>query len=570
MEPRTVSLRRRTLFLVAAITMVLVAALYFPMRYFLLQSFRKLERQTALEHLDRAENAIRNYENQVAATTQDYATWDDTFNYLTGTNPEYARINFVEETFQNNRVGLIVVLDREGRVFYSGAWDLEADVAIEVPHLDGVIATLCPGARCHHESGLVDTENGPMLAAAYAVERSDGTGPSPGVLIMGRWLTEGEVDRLGEALELDLTLHRERQTRRRRVRVIDHERVQASGVLDDQDGRPLLVARVVMPREVYRRGVSATNAIALSVGIAGIAFAIVILLLLDRVVLRRLGRLSKDVRSVSASADPTLRVAVQGKDELAALASQINGMLSDLANAREVIRSAFGRYVSEDVARVILSRPEGTELGGQQREVTILFSDLRGYSTITEKMSPADVVGLLNEYFGAMSEIVEAHGGVVIEFLGDAILAVFNAPTEVDRHAEAAVRAALAIEAHGEELNKGWEASGRAELWKAHGIEALRSRIGLHTGRVVVGNLGNKTRMKYAVIGDTVNTAARVQTLNDSLGTFVLLTEQVRAELGEELRAQLIDRGEHAVKGRERAVHVYTVSPGSRAPEPQG
>lgn len=558
MEPaQPASLRRRTLVLVAATTLVSVVALYVPLRFVLLRSFRDLERETAFAHLDRAENAIRNSQNQVAATTRDYAAWDDTFFWLRGEAPQYPSINFVEETFENNHVGLVFAIDLRGALVYGSAWDLEEGTPMPMPDVTPIVETLCPRARCRQESGLVETSNGPMLAAAHAVERSDGSGPSPGVLFMGRWLTDEEVERLALSLELDLELREPPDGTERRVRRLDDDRVSARGPLHDRGGHPYLTIEVVMPRDVYHRGVDATNAIALAVALMGLVFAIAMLLLVDRVVLRRVHRLSADVQRVST--DDSLRVAVQGNDELAALAIRINGMLGDLAKARAMLRSAFGRYVSEEVAREVLSRPEGAELGGQTRDVTILFMDLRGYSTITEKMEPADVVALLNDYFGAMSEIVEKHGGVVIEFLGDAILAVFGAPASLDRHADAAVRAALAIEEHGEELNLRWRASGRADLWRAHGIEALRSRIGIHSGRVVVGNLGSKTRMKYAVIGDTVNTAARVQTLNDALGTFVLVTSEVEAQLGEELKARLVDRGEHAVKGRERPVHVYTL-----------
>ena len=224
-----------------------------------------------------------------------------------------------------------------------------------------------------------------------------------------------------------------------------------------------------------------------------------------------------------------------------------------------VLRQAFGRYVSEDVARAVLARPGGTKLGGETRDV--LFSDVRDYSTISEKLPPAEVVDLLNEYFGAMSEVIDRQGGCVIEFLGDAILAVFGAPGELPDHAERAVRAALQMQRRGAELNLAWERNGKASLWKERGIPALASRIGVHTGRVVAGNLGSKTRMKYAVIGDTVNAASRVEHLNNTLGTDLLFTEEVRIRLPPELVALARDAGEHPVKGRGQPVHVFTMRP---------
>ena len=557
--PRRASLRRKTLLLVGATTLGLVAALYVPLRALLLGSFRELEDDEAAQNLDRAANAIDTQRAQVEATCRDYAVWDDTFAFLGGEDPEYPRTNFPRETYDHNRLAMIVLLDTSGAVRFGGAYDRERRAEVAVPDLAPALERLCPRGRCAARSGLIETPFGPMLIAAHPVLPSDGSGTARGAMIMGRELDDAQIAELGEATDLALSIVRSDDARPMLTEVLDEERLAVHAPLADVTGAPYLRLRVEMARDVYARGVLGTRVLAVAVAIAGLVFGVLILLLLDRVVLRRVGRLSQDVERVSSSADPSQRVAVQGEDELAGLATSINGMLGELAAAREVIRSAFGRYVSEDVARAILAQPEGPVLGGQVREVTILFSDIRGYSTISERMAPADVVDLLNEYFGAMSAVIESEGGVVIEFLGDAILAVFGAPGDLDEHAERAVRAALAIERRGEELNRAWDASGRSGLWRDHGIEALRSRIGIHTGRVVAGNLGSRTRMKYAVIGDAVNTAARVEGLNDVVGTSVLLTAQVREQLSDALAERTQDRGEHAVKGRERPVHVFTI-----------
>jgi adenylate cyclase len=314
-----------------------------------------------------------------------------------------------------------------------------------------------------------------------------------------------------------------------------------------------------MARDVYARGLLGVRSLVLTIALAGLVFGVAIVVALDRLVLRRVSSLSADVREIAGAADPTARVRVAGDDELTTLGHGINAMLSELASAREVIRAAFGRYVSEEVAHAVLSQPELARLGGETRIVTILFSDIRGYSTIAEHLAPAEVVTLLNDYFGAMGEVVEAEGGCVIELLGDAILAVFGAPGALPDHATRALRAAVAMQRRGDALNREWDESGRSALWRTHGISALRSRIGLHTGPVVAGNLGSRTRMKYAVIGDTVNTAARVEGLNGPLGTDVLFTAEVFEAIDATLATQARDLGEHAVKGRERPVHVYTL-----------
>jgi adenylate cyclase len=259
-----------------------------------------------------------------------------------------------------------------------------------------------------------------------------------------------------------------------------------------------------------------------------------------------------------ASGKLDTRVSVAREDEFGLLGDNFNRMAEGLQE-REFIRDTFGRYMSEEVARSLLSRPELLALGGEEREVTVLFSDLRGYSSVSERLRPTEVVALLNEYLGAMNEIIEAHRGCVIEYLGDAILAVFGAPNELPEHATAAVRCAAAMRERLVELNRGGEARGVAAQWQALGFEQLAARVGIHTGRVVAGNLGSKTRMKYAVTGDTVNVAARLEQLNKQLGTEILFSGDVRERLAEDVRELTVERGSHLVKGRDGEVATWSI-----------
>ncbi len=252
------------------------------------------------------------------------------------------------------------------------------------------------------------------------------------------------------------------------------------------------------------------------------------------------------------------RVGFERRDEFGLLGQRFDDMAEGLEE-RDFIRETFGRYVSEDVASSLLANREAIELGGEERVVTILFSDLRGYSTLSEVLSPTQIVSFLNAYLGGMNEVIEEHNGTVIEYLGDAILAVFGAPYELANHPVLAVRCAAAMRVRLNEQNDEWERSGLAELWKSHGLEAPAARIGVHTGKVVAGNLGSTTRMKYAVIGDTVNVAARLEQLNKELETDILFSEAVWNLLDDELREQVQDVGAHQVKGRAQAVHAYTL-----------
>lgn len=222
------------------------------------------------------------------------------------------------------------------------------------------------------------------------------------------------------------------------------------------------------------------------------------------------------------------------------------------------VRHVFGRYVAPDVVNEILTDVSKLELGGEVRDVTILFTDIRGYSTLSEAMSPTRVIGLLNEFFGVMSRVLEEHGGTIIEFEGDAILAVFGAPSDQPDHADRAVRTGLAMLDAVQGLNAHWEANGTARFWKDVGLPDFKIRIGIHSGTVVAGNVGSETRAKYAVIGDTVNTAARVESLNKKLRTVLLFTRQTRERL-QALEVGTVELGSHEVKGRGEPVEVYTV-----------
>ncbi len=212
-----------------------------------------------------------------------------------------------------------------------------------------------------------------------------------------------------------------------------------------------------------------------------------------------------------------------------------------------------------DVVESILEDRAGLELGGAERDVTVLFADIERYSTLSEQLAPAEVIGLLNRYLSAVTPAIFTQRGMINEIEGDGILAVFGAPVGQPDHAARAVRCTLAMHAAVAALNERWEADGTLARFAATGVDALRIRIGLHSGPVVAGNIGTAERTKYAVIGDTVNTAARVETLNKVLDTRSLLTQAVLDQLPNELRARTAARGEHAVKGRQGSLKVYTL-----------
>jgi adenylate cyclase len=224
------------------------------------------------------------------------------------------------------------------------------------------------------------------------------------------------------------------------------------------------------------------------------------------------------------------------------------GMLVYLQGAhvlrRRRLRAAFGQYVSPEIMDRVLQT--GTRLGGEVRRVTVLMSDLRGFTTMAERLAPEIVSEMMNEYFTAMVDVILAHRGLVQDFIGDAIMAVYGAPLEDPEHCWHAAHTAVAMHAALEGLNRRWEAEGRGPL--AMGIA-------VHTGEAFAGTLGAPRKKKYAVLGDTVNTTSRMEGLNRDLGTGILISGAVLAVLKD--RVVVRDRGSVTVKGRRQPIEIH-------------
>lgn len=245
-------------------------------------------------------------------------------------------------------------------------------------------------------------------------------------------------------------------------------------------------------------------------------------------------------------------------DEFGVLGECFNKMAVQL-NERQVLRDLFGKYVSEEIAKAVLSSDKTPVLGGQEAVVTVLMSDLCNYSTISERIAPTQIVRFLNQYLEAMNSVVDSYKGCVIEFLGDGIFVVFGAPCYYQDHAEQAVQCAIKMREKLQELNDFWEREGASKNWQALGIDKIDFRIGLHTGQVITGNLGSSKRMKYSVIGDTVNVAARLETMNKQFKTSILMSEEVKSSLSSPLMNQVASRGPVTVKGRKNEIFTYSI-----------
>lgn len=210
------------------------------------------------------------------------------------------------------------------------------------------------------------------------------------------------------------------------------------------------------------------------------------------------------------------------------------------------LTGAFSSYVAPALVDQLLRQPDRLGLSGEKREITVLFSDIRNFTTISEQLEPEQLVDLLNRFLGRMTEIILARSGTLDKYIGDAIMALFNAPLNIDGHARKAADAALEMRAESRRL--------APEIEQAYGIEVTLG-IGLHSGPAIVGNLGSENRFDYTAIGDTVNLASRAETITRQYGVDIIITESVASQLGKTYCTRKLDR--IRVKGKQRPVVLH-------------
>ena len=280
--------------------------------------------------------------------------------------------------------------------------------------------------------------------------------------------------------------------------------------------------------------------ITLAMVVIGIGGAIGLAALLSR----RINRLVQGTRAIGEG-NFNVALAVTSHDEIGVLTESFNQMARSLRE-KEMIKRAFTRYVAREVVEEILKDPERLVLSGARREVTVLFCDVRGFTRMSERLSPDEVMLLLNDFYTLMIETTFKHDGTLDKFLGDAVMATFGAPIAHPDHSLRAVRTALAMQAGVVELNERRQKAGK---------ELVAVGIGVSAGEAVAGTVGTEDRMEYTVIGDSVNLAARLES-NAKPGQ-ILISHRTYEAVREDVNARSL--GPIRVKGKEEIVEVYEV-----------
>ena len=358
------SLRRKTLtiFTVAIIVMVVVG--YLLGRLIILNSFAGLEARIANQNVDRVLNALS---SDIAALDRfaiDWAGWDDTYAFVESRDENYIQSNLMDETFNNIQLSVMLFVNASGEIVYGKAFDLSAQTDIPVPasllqHISVDDPLLQHTDITAGLAGVLLAPEGLMVIDSRPILTSTRNGPSRGSLIVARFLDKREIERLSTITVLSLTMARFDDPQAPAdflavrplstkdkivVQPLSAQTIAGYTVLEDIYGEPSVTLRIDMPRDIYQEGIATTGYLAIALLAAGLVFAVLLLLLLDRLVLSRLARLDAAVNGISISSDLSARVPAQGNDELAGLAYAINRMLWALQQSEVEVKDATARY----------------------------------------------------------------------------------------------------------------------------------------------------------------------------------------------------------------------------------
>lgn len=527
------SLRQRTLLLTSIILLSLIAVLSASLSSILLSSFARLEEKSTRRNVRRVKEALQEETTELSNLTEDWAAWNDTYEFIEDRNEDFFQGNLTATTFTNLQINYLLLFDRKGQRIYGEGYDFtqEKELPLSLSLIKNITANSIFVQHNNPQDsseGILILEEGLLLISSHPILTSDNEGPVRGSLIMGQYLNEEKIQSLEQRTQLSLSLHplndpkltsqlkevAEKLQKREKafsgeiseapilVKPLNAEIMFGYALLPDIWGQPAILLQVEIPREIYQQGIKNFRFLILSLLLVGMVFSGGTLFLLEKVVLSRIARLSNDVAQIGSSGDLSLRVQAIGQDELTSLATTINDMVQQLEISNQEL--ALERDKTESLLLNILPEPIAGRLKEQEgtiadnfAEVTVMFADIVGFTTMSEKMHPAKLVRLLNNIFSRFDGLLEKHGLEKIKTIGDCYMVVGGLPIERPDHAEAI--AAMALDMLGE-----------IEKFNLEQGQEFAMRIGVNTGSAIAGVIGLK-KFVYDLWGDTVNTASRME-----------------------------------------------------------
>ncbi|MFW6359229.1 MAG: adenylate/guanylate cyclase domain-containing protein [Chroococcales cyanobacterium] len=560
-------IRQKTLLLISIILAGLITVLYASLSTILLGSFKELEQRNTRRDVQRVLEAFEAEVNQLSQVTRDYAAWDDTYVFIEDRNEAFVQANLVPTIFDNLKINLLLLVNKTGTTVFAKGYDLEAGESVAIPSSlqealspESVLLTHPnPDSRA---KGILLMPEGAVIIASQPIVTSEREGPVRGSLLMGRNLDMKRLQQLEQQTQLSLEAFRldspqltpKLELIGSRLEEIANETeepvqdpilteilnqniIAGYTVLNDIYGQPALLLQVNVPREIYHQGQKALRYLIISLLAVSIVFGVAIMLLLERVVLSRLTTLSHDVKEIGNRYDLSMRVKVKGRDELTTLAKTINWMLENLDKVAKEL--AIERQKAEDLLLNILPEPIATQLKDSQDaiaenfdEVTILFADIVGFTPLSARLQPIELVNLLNEIFSKFDRFADQLNLEKIKTIGDAYMVAAGLPVPQENHAEAIAEMAIRMQ---EAVKQFQEEKG----------EEIQIRVGINTGVVVAGVIGTK-KFIYDLWGDAVNIASRMESSGEP--GMIQMTEATYIRLKDKFI--LKKRGKVTVKGK--------------------
>jgi len=534
------SLRRKTLLLISISLLGLIGVLSASLSIILLTGYTRLEERNVQRNLQRLKEALTEEVRDLERATEDWAAWNDTYQFASDRNLAYLRANLGGSTFANLRISFLLMFDRQNQKIWLQGLDPILNQPIPVPQnltqvfQDGDLTSDFKNAEAS-VSGILQLPEEIYLISAQPILTSEGQGPSRGTLVMVRDLNDARLNELANLTRLEIVAYRPNaptlppsvrqalanlQTLEGAaednpadlaesfldapviVQPLDRDVIAGYILLHDVYDQPALVLQVNLPREIYHQGLVSLRYLVLSLVGAGIAFGGLALVMLERMVLARLANLSRDVREIGADGDLSQRVQVDGHDELGSLAETINVMLTELEESAQALGVEQER--TENLLLNILPKAIADRLKRDQQtiaesfaEVTVMFADIVGFTKLSAEMPPDELVQLLNNIFSRFDRLLEKYDLEKIKTIGDCYMVVGGLPVPRTDHAIAIVEMALDMQAELEHFN-------------AETGQQFQMRVGINTGSVVAGVIGLK-KFIYDLWGDAVNTASRME-----------------------------------------------------------
>jgi sensor domain CHASE-containing protein/nitrogen-specific signal transduction histidine kinase/CheY-like chemotaxis protein len=373
------TLRNKTLTMIGLTLAGLILILFAASRLILLRGFSELEQKHVRQNIDRALRALSRELASLETMAHDWAAWDDTYAFIADANDEYVKSNLVDETFTGIRLNLMLFIDASGKAVFAKAFDLKNEEAIPIPRtieeqLSGDSPLLRHTSTDSSLAGIILNPEGAMLIVSEPIVTSAEEGPIRGALIVARYLDDSEIKHLAETTQLSLSIHRlddpqipsdvqvAQSSLSDQTPIVLHplseQSIAGYGLLKDIYGKPVLVLKADIPREIFQKGRASISYFILSLGVVGLVFGLVIILLLEKQVLSRVTRLGKTVSAIGLSGDLSTRVSITGKDELSGLANEVNRMLEALQQSEVSLRRAHDdleRRVEERTAELTMA-----------------------------------------------------------------------------------------------------------------------------------------------------------------------------------------------------------------------